>query len=94
MTQSPSQIHDTRARAAAIGGRLALAMGLSSAAVALLAGPSYRADAWAALEQNPSLSNTELARKTYCAFATAWQVKRDFLLLRPLSFTKREGLLG
>lgn len=51
----------------------------------VMMGPSYRADAWAALEQDPSLSTAELARRSYCAFATAWQVKRDFLLLLPLS---------
>jgi hypothetical protein len=48
-------------------------------------GPSYRADAWAALEQYPSLSTAELARRSYCAFATSWQVKRDFFLLLLLS---------
>ena len=41
-------------------------------------GPSYRADLWALLEGEPSLSPTELARRGYGSFATAWQVKRDF----------------
>ncbi|MFH0900063.1 MAG: hypothetical protein V2A73_05485 [Pseudomonadota bacterium] len=47
----------------------------------VLMGPSYRADMWAALDANPSLSAAELARKTYGSFATAWQVKNDFRLL-------------
>lgn len=51
----------------------------------VMMGPSYRADAWAALDVDPSLSTAALARKAYCAFATAWQVKRDFSLLHPLS---------
>jgi|WetSurMetagenome_2_1015567.scaffolds.fasta_scaffold378845_1 hypothetical protein len=44
-------------------------------------GPSYRADLWALLEKEPSLSPTELARLGYGSFATAWQVKRDFEML-------------
>ena len=47
----------------------------------VLIGPSYRADMWAALEENPSLSASKLARRTYGSFATAWQVKKDFQLL-------------
>jgi hypothetical protein len=43
-------------------------------------GPSYRADMWAALARNPSLSAAALARKTYGSFATAWQVKSDFAI--------------
>ena len=41
-------------------------------------GPSYRADMWAALESDPSLTASALARRTYGSFATAWAVKRDF----------------
>jgi len=41
----------------------------------VLMGPSYRADMWAALEAEPSLSAAELARRTYGSFATAWHVK-------------------
>jgi hypothetical protein len=41
-------------------------------------GPSYRADLWALLENEPSLSAAKLARLGYGSFATAWQVKRDF----------------
>jgi hypothetical protein len=44
-------------------------------------GPSYRADMWAAFEAAPDLSPSELARKTYGSFGTAWQVKRDWELL-------------
>jgi len=47
----------------------------------VLMGPSYRADMWAALDANPALSATELARQTYGSFATAWQVKNDYRLL-------------
>lgn len=47
----------------------------------VLMGPNYRADMWAALESDPSLSPAELARRTYGSFATAWQVKQDFELL-------------
>ena len=46
-----------------------------------LLGPSYRADMWAELDREPSLSAAELARHTYGSFATAWQVKRDWALL-------------
>jgi len=48
----------------------------------VIIGPSYRADVWAALERNPDLSPTLLARKTYGSFATAWQVRRDFAIAR------------
>jgi hypothetical protein len=47
----------------------------------VLMGPTYRADMWAALEQNPSLPAAELARRAYGSFATAWQVKHDRALL-------------
>jgi hypothetical protein len=36
---------------------------------------------WAALEVDPTLTPTELARQTYGSFATAWQVKQDWELL-------------
>ena len=38
----------------------------------------FRADCWAALEHDTSLTAAALARKGYAPFATAWQVKRDF----------------
>jgi len=44
-------------------------------------GPAYRADMWAALEDDPTLSAASLARKTYGSFATAWHVRRDFGVL-------------
>jgi hypothetical protein len=47
----------------------------------VLMGPSYRADMWALLDREPSLSASELARKAYGSFATAWQVKHDRDLL-------------
>jgi hypothetical protein len=47
----------------------------------VLMGPTYRADMWAALEVDPTLTPTKLARQTYGSFATAWQVKQDWELL-------------
>ncbi len=47
----------------------------------VLMGPSYRADMWALLEAEPSLTAAELARRAYGSFATAWQVKKDYELL-------------
>lgn len=44
----------------------------------LVIGPGYRADMWAALEREPSLSASALARGAYGSFATAWQVRSDF----------------
>jgi hypothetical protein len=46
-------------------------------------GASYRADMWAALDNKPTLTAAELARRAYGSFATAWQVKRDFAILHP-----------
>lgn len=63
---------------------------LSSAALAavhgtyrhrVLMGPTWRADAWSELAADPSMSTAELARRAGCAFATAWHVKRDFVVL-------------
>lgn len=47
----------------------------------VLMGPTYRADMWALLESNPSLNASQLAKKAYGSFATAWQVIRDFRIL-------------
>lgn len=44
----------------------------------LLIGPSYRADMVAHLTLDSELSPSELAKKTYGSFATAWDVVRDF----------------
>ncbi|MFH1812140.1 MAG: hypothetical protein ABIJ09_25610 [Pseudomonadota bacterium] len=38
----------------------------------------FRADMWAALEAEPGLSATELARKTLGSYSTAWKVLRDW----------------
>lgn len=51
----------------------------------IMIGPTYRADVWAALEETPEASAAELARRTYASFATAWQVKRDFAILKALT---------
>jgi hypothetical protein len=48
----------------------------------VMMGPSYRADMWAALDTDASLSAAELARSAYGSFATAWQVKRDWDLVK------------
>lgn len=48
----------------------------------IMMGPNYRADMWAALESDATLSAAALARETYGSFATAWHVRRDFVLLR------------
>ena len=45
-------------------------------------GPTWRADAWAALEKNPHWTPSQVANEARCAFATAWHVKRDFTLVR------------
>ena len=48
----------------------------------VMMGPSYRADMWAALEEEPSLTAAQLARRAHGSFATAWHVKRDFEILK------------
>ena len=50
-------------------------------------GPSFRADAWTVLERSPSLSVADVARRTACSFATAWQAVQDFRLLRAADVT-------
>ena len=47
----------------------------------ILLGPTYRADMWAELDGDPTLSASELARRTYGCFATAWQVRQDWQVL-------------
>jgi len=47
----------------------------------IIMGASYRADAWAVLQENPERSASVVARLSYASFATAWQVKRDFQLV-------------
>jgi hypothetical protein len=43
----------------------------------VIMGPTYRADMWTLLEDEPTSSPAELARRSYGSFATAWQVKRE-----------------
>lgn len=47
----------------------------------VLMGPTWRADVWTVLEQEPDVSVAEVARRAGCSFATAWQVVQDFRLL-------------
>jgi hypothetical protein len=44
----------------------------------IVQGPSYRADMWAALRADEALKPSELARRTYGSFASAWEVRRDW----------------
>ena len=44
-------------------------------------GVCLRADLWTHLEIEPNLSVAQLAKRVGCAFASAWEVKRDFDLL-------------
>ena len=48
----------------------------------LLIGPTYRADMWAELETNPESSPAAIAHSTYGSFATAWQVKQEWSVLK------------
>jgi hypothetical protein len=54
----------------------------------IIAGPSYRADTWAVLSEDPSMSAAELARQTYASFATAWQTKKDWALVNARAASK------
>jgi hypothetical protein len=49
----------------------------------IIIGPTYRADLWAALEANPELTVTALARAAYSSIAAAWQARHDHALLQP-----------
>lgn len=63
----------------------------------VLMGPSFRADVWTALEQDPASSIADVARRAECSFATAWQVAQDFRLLRGADAgagTSRRGSRG
>lgn len=57
-------------------------------------GPTYRADMWAALEGDPTLSAAVLARKAYGSFATAWRVRHDFAVLAAAMPAQRSGSPG
>jgi len=45
-------------------------------------GATWRADVWTVLESQPRLSAAEAARAVRCSFAVAWEVVRDFTVLR------------
>ena len=47
----------------------------------VLLGPTWRADVWTVLQEEPEVSVAEAARRAGCSFATAWQVVQDFRLL-------------
>lgn len=47
-------------------------------------GPSYRADMISLVRREPDATASEVARKTYGSFQTAWSVKRDISILAPL----------
>jgi hypothetical protein len=51
----------------------------------VLVGPGPRADLLAALEADPSLSTSALARRAYSTFALASEVKRDWAIVHPES---------
>jgi hypothetical protein len=60
----------------------------------VMMGPGYRADVFAVLEAHPDLSAAEVARRTYASFATAWQVRRDFSLIRQARASMTEVASG
>ena len=47
----------------------------------VMMGPSYRADMWAVVERHPEFTPTEIARHTYGSFPSAWQVRKDWMVL-------------
>lgn len=51
----------------------------------ILIGPIYRADMVSAYTKDPSLTASQLAKKTYGSFATAWEVMRDMNLVSGLN---------
>jgi len=48
----------------------------------IMIGPSYRADMWALIERHPELTPAEIARQTYGSFPTAWETRKDWMILR------------
>ena len=48
----------------------------------VMMGPSYRADLWALLDDDPSISAYALAKKAYCSYRAAYMVKKDYELLK------------
>lgn len=57
----------------------------------VLMGPTWRADVWTVLEEDPDISVAEAARRAGCSFATAWQVVQDFRLLAGASAMEQVG---
>ncbi len=51
----------------------------------ILIGPSYRADMASLYFRNPAITASELAKKTYGSFATAWEVMKDIGLIRNIN---------
>ena len=47
----------------------------------IMMGPSYRSDIWALIERHPELTPAEIARKSYGSFPTAWEARRDWMIL-------------
>jgi hypothetical protein len=52
-------------------------------------GPTYRADMWALLESEPSLSVRELAARSYGSVQSAWTAKRDSAVIAGAARTRR-----
>jgi hypothetical protein len=48
----------------------------------LIIGPTYRADLWAALDEDGGLTVAELARRAGSAYAAAWQARRSWEIVR------------
>jgi len=48
----------------------------------VMIGPGYRADMWALIERKPDLTPAEIARRTYGSFPTAWEARRDWMILQ------------
>lgn len=57
----------------------------------VMMGPTWRADVWTVLQKAPEVTASEAARQAGSSFATAWQVVRDFRLLRPTEETERQS---
>jgi hypothetical protein len=46
----------------------------------IIMGPTWRADVWAALLREPTLTASQVAKQAGCAYGTAWQTMQDFAL--------------
>ena len=47
----------------------------------VMMGPSYRADLWALLDNDPSISAYALGKKAHCSYRAAYIAKKDYKLL-------------